>query len=639
MDRLQMESQDVAKRKYEEFISLFPGAITETTDDRGNLIKAINTKNLREELNLQTLEERQESYILSWPDKNKMKLEANLPTRSTLRPYEKESLFFDRTKNLYLEGDNLEILKIMQETYLGKIKLIYIDPPYNTGKDFIYNDNFYQDKKNYDISSNQYDYFGNRLISNLENSGRFHTNWLNMIYPRLLFARDLLKENGLIFISISEKELANLLKVGNEIFGEKNFVEIFSWQKTSTPPNLSLRTKKSIEYIVCFKKGNIETLKGLVKYSKSTNGLMNQSNSVKELVFRKEWTETSIEDGQISKGMYGSDAYDIELLNNVSIKNGKFVNDVRLRGKFKWSQKYLEEEVKNGTKIYIKTKILSPSYDKVDYEPEKPWNLIDKSFGVGTNENASDEVDLLFNKNFSENLYPKPTTLIKYLMSMIDLEEEIVLDFFSGSATTAHAVMELNAEDGGNRKFIMVQLPEETDQKSEAYKSGYKYITDIGKERIRRAGKKILENNKDKEGIEKLDIGFRVLKLDSSNMKDIYYTPQDTQQSVLEDLTDNIKEDRSELDLLFQVMLDLGVELSSTITEIDISGKKVFSVSDKYLLATFDKDIDEKTITEIAKRKPVFFVMRDASLTSDSVATNFEQIFNTYSPDTTRKVI
>ncbi len=633
MEKLNLETKNLAKDKFIKLAELFPNAITETIlgqDEEGNDIidRAIDADVLRQEIGEHVIEGREERYEFTWPDKRKSMLLANAPINKTLRPIREDSLNFDETENLYIEGDNLDVLKLLRETYLGKVKMIYIDPPYNTGNDFVYEDDFAQKMEDYKEVSGDFDEEGNRLFKNTDSNGRFHTDWLNMMYPRLKLARDLLSDDGIIFISIDDHEVSNLKKMCDEVFGESKFVEIFCWQKTSTPPNLSYKTKKSVEYILAYEKQNCGKLEGLIKYSKSTNGLMNQSNNVGILQFPHEYTETSMQDQKFKSGKYGTKSYDIELMNDIEIKDGKFTTDVILKGKFKWNQNYLNEQVKNGTKLYIKTKAFSPSYDKEEYDPEKPWNIIDKSFGVGTNVNASDELDNLFTINFSENLYPKPSSLISYLISMLDMKDSIILDFFSGSATTAHAAMELNAKDNGNRKYIMVQLPEKTDNDK------FETICEIGKERIRRAGKKIKEDYPDS----KFDDGFRVLRVDSSNMKDVYYKPEVYSQSFLDKMESNIKEDRNEEDLLFQVMLSLGIDLSSKIEKEKISDNKVLIVEDGFLISCFDEEISEGTVESIAKKQPYYAVFSEGKM-SDSTLANFEQIFDTYSPTTIRKVI
>lgn len=645
MEKLKMQTKNKVDVNIETIGSLFPNTVTEKIkgyDENSKPIieKAIDFDILKQELSKVIVEGREERYQMNWPGKKGAILRANAPINMTLRPCREESVDFDNTENLYIEGDNLEVLKLLQETYLNKVKMIYIDPPYNTGNDsLVYSDNFAMSSEKFSEESGQYDEDGKMLYDirkNNERNGKFHTDWLNMMYPRLKLARDLLSEDGVIFISIDDNEIENLKKMCNEVFGENNLIDIFSWKKTETPANLSKLTKKAIEYIVAYRKSNmINKLVGIKKESQSSNGLMNQTNSAHELIFPANIVDTGIKDGIIEKGEYGTKSYEIHLLDNTEVKDGYFVKPVKLYGKFKWSQDNLNKEIAKGTKISIRTVALSPSYEKQEYEVEKPWNIIERSVGVGTNENASKELDDLIGINVFD--FPKPTSLIKYLVNSCTAETDIILDFFSGSATTAHAVMQLNAEDGGNRKFIMVQIQELTDEKSEAYKSGYKNTCEIGKERIRRAGKKIKEENPDKA--DNLDTGFRVLKLDSSNMKDVFYNPGDINQSMLDEFESNIKEDRSSEDLLFQVMLDLGELLSSDIEEIEIQGKKVFNVGQGNIVACFDIDITEEVVKEIANMKPFYAVFRDSSLSNDSVATNFEQIFKTYSPNTIRKVL
>ena len=578
------------------------------------------------------IDDGEERYQFTWPDKRAHAHLANTPTTKTLRPCREESVDFDHTQNLYIEGDNLDVLKVIRETYLGKVKMIYIDPPYNTGNDFVYNDDFSQNADDYQENSGQFDNEGNCLVQNTESNGRFHTDWLNMIYPRLKVARDLLTEDGVIFISIGEQEIDNLKKCLNEIFGQSNNIETYIWESTFRPDNSSSIMRRNAEYIVCFAKNiaNIDKLVGEVKKKEGLPSLTKNSMKESILKFPADIVLTYLDDGIYRKGV--RDSY--ELLDDVEVKDGLIVNDFRLKGRMIWGQENLNREIASGTKIIIKGNGFVPYTDKGGDSVMSPTKIIPNKL-VGDVLSANAEMSKLFtNKVFP---YPKPLTLIKYLLSYFLNKEFIVLDFFSGSATTAHAVMQLNAEDGGNRKFIMVQLPEKTDEKSEAYKAGYKNICEIGKERIRRAGKKIKEENADKEGIDKLDIGFRVLKLDSSNMQDVYYTPKEfTEQDLF---ANNVKLDRTAEDLLFQVMLDLGVELSATIEQRTIDDKRVFFVNGNYLVACFDEAISESTITEIAKMQPRYFVMRDSSLASDNVANNFDQLFETYSKDTIRKIL
>ena len=635
MDKLKMHSPNITQQNIDKLLELFPNCKTEKQDANGELCIGIDFDLLKQELSKNIVEGPKERYQLNWPGKKEALLAANAPIAKTLRPCREESVDFDSTQNLFVDGDNLEALKLLQETYLGKVKMIYIDPPYNTGKDFIYADNFAESTGEYLRDSGQKDDEGNRLVANAESNGRFHSDWLSMIYSRLKLARNLLKDDGIIFISI-DNELANLTKICNEIFGEVGFIDIFSWQKTTTPPNLSKYTKKSCEYILCYQKIDCGTLKGLVKKSKSSNGLMNQTNPISKLEFPAGVVKTKLPDGFYKAGRYGTESYDIDLLDDASVKNGIFTESVMLKGKFKWSQGYLEEMIRDGATILIQTKAFSPSYEKLDYEPERPWNIINSNFNVGTNENGGSEVDSLFRKNFSENLYPKPTSLLKYLINTNVEKSDIVLDFFAGSGSTAHAVMQLNSEDKGDRRFIMVQLSEKCNEKSEAYKSGYKTVAEISKERIRRAGKKIKEENPEAIG---LDTGFRVLKIDSSNMNEVHYAPDSVAKVDLLDQIDHIKIDRSAEDLLFQVILDWGVDLSLPICKETIEGKEVYFVNDDDLVACFDKGIDEALIKALAAKKPLRVVFRDDGFVSDSVKINVEQIFKQLAPATDIKAI
>ena len=540
----------------------------------------------------------------------------------TLRPDRASSVDFDTTQNLYIEGDNLDVLKVLRETYLGKVKMIYIDPPYNTGNDFVYNDDFAQSKGDFEAQSGLFDEDGNQTIDpmqrNTESNGRFHTDWLNMIYPRLKVARDLLSDDGVIFISIDDNEIENLRKLCNEIFGNGNFVTQFIWKKKQGGGNDSSFVVAEHEYILCFTK----------------------SSSFLHLNLDKNYKlDDSLYPFKDDKGEYGlitldkaSIQFSQSLVFEIKDTGGNSYFPRIVKGKqscWRWSKAKVESQFdelvfKNG-KVYTKY-----------YRPEgvTPRSLlIDPIYG--RTESGNDDIKALFETNpFS---YPKPVLLVKHFCAIASSDDDIILDFFSGSATTAHAVMKLNAEDGGHRKFIMVQLPEVTDENSEARKAGYKNICEIGKERIRRAGEKV----KEEAGLQgqDLDIGFRVLKLDSSNMEDVYYTPEDFNSANLFNMVDNVKQDRTGEDLLFQVMLDLGIELSAKIEKTEIAGKEVWSVDSGYLTACFDRDVNEATITEIAKRKPAYFVMRDSSASSDNVLDNFDQLFQSVSPETNCRII
>lgn len=640
-----MQTADMADRNIEQIGALFPECLTERINSNGRVEQAIDFDKLRQLLAHDVVEGPEQRYQFTWPDKRAAIRLANTPTSKTLRPCRAESVDFDTTQNLYIEGDNLDVLKLLRENYLGKVKMIYIDPPYNTGNDFVYNDDFAQGKTEFEQRSGLFDAEGHQTIDpmqrNTEANGRFHTDWLNMIYPRLKVARDLLSDDGVIFISIDDNEVENLKKVGNEIFGESNFVGQWNWFKSATPPNLSYKIKKNIEYIIAYEKhkDNIR-YSGLQKVSSSSDPFTKPQNSLKVLTFPAGSIQTNLKDGVYSKGIYGTDKFPNELLNDLIVENGTNSNAVSFRNKFIWVQSTLDENLKQKLKVYL-SKSLVLSYKRAEYNPECPPNLIDQNVQVSTTEQAGSDLDSLFDK-ISVFDYPKPVSLLTYLLRFKNDPSSIVLDFFSGSATTAHAVMQLNAEDGGNRKFIMVQLPEKTDPKSQAYDAGYPNICEIGKERIRRAGKKIKEENKDKEAIDRLDTGFRVLKLDSSNMADVYYTPAETpieQTLGFEAFEDNIKPDRTAEDLLFQVMPECNLPLSSRIEEREIHGKKVYAVDGNYLVACFDRDIDEQVITEIARMQPYYFVMRDASAATDNVLDNFDQIFNAYSKETIRRIL
>ena len=631
-----MQTRNQAEDKFKKLQELFPNAVTEVMNENGEIEKAIDKDILMQEISSKVVEGREERYQFTWPDKKQSILAANAPISKTLRPCRDESKNFDTTENLYIEGDNLEVLKLLQETYLGKIKMIYIDPPYNTGNDFVYNDDFKQTTDEYLEDSGQFDEEGNRLDKNLESNGRFHTDWLNMIYPRLKLARNLLSDDGVIFISIDDNEQSNLKKICDEIFGEGNFIGVFKWNKSQNPPSLSKTIRHKFDYVVCYKKNNLQNKLYGGTVSGGDSPIYNGGNPISKLTFPPNSVRFSISDGSYNKSFESN----IKLLRSVNIVNGMNEDELHLSGQFRWSQDTLEKEIKNGTEIIIKSNKFSPRYSRVGEREMIPSDLLSLSENnVDTNEKGRKEVEGLIGEEIFS--FPKPTSLVNFFINSMTYYDKggIILDFFSGSATTAEAVMQLNAEDGGNRKYIMVQLPEETDEKSEAYKAGYKNICEIGKERIRRAGEKILEENKDKENIDKLDVGFRVLKTDTSNMKDVYYTPENTEQSFLDSLEDNIKEDRTQEDLLFQVMLDLGVPLSSNIEVEQIEDAKVFKVEDRFLVACFDGAISDEVVRQIADMKPFYAVFRDMSMKNDSVAVNFEQIFESVSTETIRKVL
>jgi adenine-specific DNA-methyltransferase len=636
MDKLKMHSPDLTQANIAKVRELFPGCVTEAANVDGSIRLTVDFDQLRQELSYNLVEGLQERYQLNWPGKAASLALSNAPTAKTLRPMIADSVNFDATCNIYIEGDNLDALKLLRETYLGSIKMIYIDPPYNTGNDFLYNDDFAETSEEYLKRSLQKDDEGNRLTVNKETNGKFHSDWLSRINARLRVARHLLTDDGLIFISIDD-ELANLKKLCDEVFGASNFIDIFSWQKTTTPPNLSKKTKKTCEYILCYQKRESGPLVGLRKDSVSSNGLMNQTNSVGTLTFPAHQTTTKLKDGAYKAGRYGTKSYEIDLLSDTEVNDGVFVAPVVLRGKFKWSQPYLNKALEDGVKLAIQTIAFSPSYEKAEYDPEKPWNLLNKASGVGTNENASDELDQLFSQNFSERLYPKPVSLLKYLIRTNMGDGDTLLDFYSGSATSAHALLEVNAEDGLQRRFIMVQLDEPVDENSFAAKSGFKTISDIGRERIRRAGKKILAT-KVNDSWDR-DVGFRALRIDTSNMADVFYTPDVTNQGDLLAQVDSIKQDRTAEDLLFQVLVDWGVDLTLPIRRENVHGKTVFFVDENALIACFDTGVTEELVKELAGHEPVRVVFRDTGFVSDAVKINVEQIFHQLSPSTEVKAI
>ncbi|HCH92148.1 MAG TPA: site-specific DNA-methyltransferase [Clostridiales bacterium] len=658
-----MMSMDNVQMNVEKIQKLFPNAVTEVLRD-GKPTLAIDFDVLKQELSAELIDDKEERYQMTWPDKKKSILLANTPISATLRPCKEESVDFDHTQNLYIEGDNLDVLKLLQETYLGKIKMIYIDPPYNTGNDFVYNDDFAMDSDEYADTSGQYDEQGNRLFQNTESNGRFHTDWLNMIYPRLKVAKDLLADDGVIFIHIDENEVYTLQVICNEIFGANNELGTIIWDK---------RNPKGAVVGVAYQHESI------LVYCKDKNAF-----ATVPFIKEKEHARMMIEKVAFLIKKYGG-------VNN--IVREEYKNWLKEHKKEFSGGEIAYNLIDDNGSIYRIVSMAAP--DKPETRSHRPlihpitqkpcavsangWRFTDATmdalvlsnrieFGIDETTVPNQKYYLKDNmfEAFSSLLYfggsddamglpfdnPKPIYVAKKIIKSISDNCLTVLDFFSGAATTAHAVMQLNAEDGGNRKYIMVQLPEKCDEKSEAYKAGYKTICDIGKERIRRAGKKILQESgvcRVESGVDDnstlhtsnstLDIGFRVLKLDSSNMKDVYYKPSDYSQGFLGQLEDNIKADRTPLDLLFQVMLDLGKPLSAKIEEREIAGKHVFVVDDNDLVACFDSNVTEDVVKTIAQLKPLYAVFRDSGLSSDSVGANFDQIFATYSPNTTRKVL
>lgn len=632
-----MQSSNGVEDNITKIAQLFPDCVTETVDERSGQPKhLIDFEKLKQNLSDSVMSERAERYQFTWPDKSKAILLANSPINATLRPCREDSVDFDNTQNLYIEGDNLDVLKCLKETYLHKVKMIYIDPPYNTGNDFVYEDDFAQSSEEYLANSGQFDEQGNRMFTNAESNGRFHTDWLNMIYPRLKVARDLLTDDGVIFISIDDNEVENLRKVCDEVFGEQNFVDCLHWKKKKQPSFLAKHTAKVMEYVIVYAKNTFKLEKlSIEKVSDSNKKVININNKVSSRIFKPGVRVKSEEQtGIIKAGVYTGRSMDVEYKNDIYYENGRTTNEVEVVSKFSDSQSNIDTFIQKDL-LYI-TKNFLLRRDVGEEAAEKRKSITDLLLNdYGDNQESDKEFLELFDKKYFD--YTKPIKLIYNLVKSNFTEEGIILDFFSGSATTAHAVMQLNSEDGGNRKFIMVQLPEKTDEKSEAFKAGYKNICEIGKERIRRAGKKIKEESPLTS--QDLDTGFRVLKLDSTNMQDIYYSPKDISQADLFSQVDNVKPDRTGEDLLFQVMLELGATLDSKIETTTVAGKTIYNVAEGYLVACFDPDVTDDVVKSIAQMQPAYAVLRDTSMKDDSTATNFEQIFKTYSPDTVTKIL
>ena len=637
MDKLRMQSSNGVEDNITKIAQLFPDCVTETVDERSGQPKhLIDFEKLKQNLSDSVMSERAERYQFTWPDKSKAILLANSPINATLRPCREDSVDFDNTQNLYIEGDNLDVLKCLKETYLHKVKMIYIDPPYNTGNDFVYEDDFAQSSEEYLANSGQFDEQGNRMFTNAESNGRFHTDWLNMIYPRLKVARDLLTDDGVIFISIDDNEVENLRKVCDEVFGEQNFVDCLHWKKKKQPSFLAKHTAKVMEYVIVYAKNTFKLEKlSVEKVSDSNKKVININNKISSRIFKPGVRVKSEEQtGIIKAGVYTGRSMDVEYKNDIYYENGRTTNEVEVVSKFSDSQSNIDTFIQKDL-LYI-TKNFLLRRDVGEEAAEKRKSITDLLLNdYGDNQESDKEFLELFDKKYFD--YTKPIKLIYNLVKSNFTEEGIILDFFSGSATTAHAVMQLNSEDGGNRKFIMVQLPEKTDEKSEAFKAGYKNICEIGKERIRRAGKKIKKESP--LTTQDLDTGFRVLKLDSTNMQDIYYSPKDISQADLFSQVDNVKPDRTGEDLLFQVMLELGATLDSKIETTTVAGKTIYNVAEGYLVACFDPDVTDDVVKYIAQMQPAYAVLRDTSMKDDSTATNFEQIFKTYSPDTVTRIL
>ena len=632
MDKVKMQSMDITADNIEKIGALFPEAVTEVKKD-GKVTKAIDfdvLKNLLIAGNTEIAEGRKERYEFNWPEKKKHARLANQPTTSTLRPVREDSVDFDTTENLYIEGDNLEVLKLLQNGYAGRIKMIYIDPPYNTGNDFVYNDDFKASEQNFKEANSYYDEDGNVIAdANTTSNGRFHTDWLNMMYPRLKLAKNLLSDDGVIFISIDDNEVENLRKICDEIFGINNFISQMVWKNKYGAGGGTSKIANIHEYILIYSKNELDSI-----YCELSEELQAQYKNKDEYF--------SIRGGYVTQPMATTSKGERVNLMYEIVHNGEIIKPPK-GGRWIWSKEKFDKayaenkivinKIKNGYSVRFKQYLRD---DDGNLRKGTQMSLISNIYNQ---EGSKEFSEIMDDKRIFG--FPKPINLLKQFfkweINNNNNGDMIVLDFFSGSATTAHAVMQLNAEDNGNRKFIMVQLPEKTAEKSEAYKAGYKNICEIGKERICRAGKKIKEESPLTTA--DLDTGFRVLRLDSSNMKDVFYKPEEFTQENIALFADNVKADRTDEDLLFQTMLSHKIELSVKIEELTLAGKKAFSVDDGYLIACFDKDITIDTIEAIAKRKPVYAVVRDASFNGDSTAENFEQIFRQFSPDTVRKVI
>ena len=629
MDKLKMQTENIVDENIEFIGKKFPNCIVEAKDEAGKVTKMVDFDLLKQELSKVVVDGDKERYQMTWPDKKQAILTANSPIAKTLRPCKEKSVDFDNTKNIYIEGDNLDVLKLLRETYLGKVKMIYIDPPYNTGNDFVYNDDFATDTEEYLERSNQVDEEGNRMVANNESNGRFHTDWLNMIYPRLKVAKDLLTDDGIIFVSIDDNEIDNLSKMMSEIYGNQNFICKFIWEKTVNPNSTFNNVGIVHEYVLC--------------YSKSLTKLKALELNEKELA-----DYTGHDDFESERGPYKlvglnktGTVNDLRpnLMYDITAPDGSIIKP---NPRWRWSKEKFDNGIKNDRVVFKSFGDKWSVYYKQYLFEDTEGNKIERGSLIktiisdcGRTTNGSLEISEIMGKGVFD--FPKPVALISRLIEIASSNNDIIMDFFSGSATTAHAVLKVNSMHETKRKFLLVQLPEVCSNEK------YDTICDIGEERIRRAGKKIKEENP--MLTQTFDTGFRVFKLDSSNMKDTYYKPSEYNINLLDALDENIKPDRTPEDLLFQVMLDLGLMLDSKIEEKNINGKKVFIVGEYNdmvkpdLICCFDSNVDNNTVTEIAKMQPRFAVFRDSSMAKDSVAVNFDQLFETYSPSTTRKVL
>ena len=618
-----MQTADGVQDNISRIAELFPECITEVNDQMGGVKRSIDFDKLRQLLSSDIVEGNEERYQFTWPDKRKAILAANAPINATLRPCQEESVDFDTTQNLYIEGDNLDVLKCLKETYLHKVKMIYIDPPYNTGNDFVYEDDFAESASDYLANSGQFDKQGNRLVTNTESNGRFHTDWLNMIYPRLKVARDFLTEDGVIFISIDDNEVENLRKVCDEIFGESNFIATLVWERAYSPKNDAKYISNSHDYVLMYAKSAANFVIGRLERTAEANARYSNPDNDPRGVWKP--SDMSVK------------TYNAECDYSITTPSGRVVEPPAGRC-WSLSRNAFRERLQDN-RIWFgsdgsSVPCIKRFITELKHDGMAPTSILFYKDVGHSQEGAQEVVSLFGDKGVFDG--PKPVRLLERLITLANLKEDsIVLDFFSGSATTAHAVMKKNVEKEKNCRFIMVQLPEEVSDKKKD--QGYKNICEIGKERIRRAGAKIKEENPEKA--QHLDTGFRVLKLDSSNMKDVFYSPKETSQLELFRYVDNVKDDRTSEDLLFQVMLELGATLDSKIEESVVDGKTIYNVADSYLVACFDQEVSDEVVTAIAKMQPTYAVLRDTSLANDATATNFEQIFKTYAPNTTTKIL
>lgn len=648
-----MESEDIQQDNVAKIAALFPNCVTEARDEDGHLKKAINFEMLKQMLSDSVIDG-DEAYEFTWVGKKASIVEANRPIRKTLRPVKADSVNWDTTENLYIEGDNLEVLKLLQESYLGKVKMIYIDPPYNTGNDFIYNDDFKMSSEEYADESGAFDDEGNRMFKNTDSNGRFHSDWCSMIYPRLMLARNLLSEDGVIFISIDDNEQENLKKICDEVFGEENFIAQLVWEKKKKGAFLSKSYINMKEYILVFCKkdssfngliGEITTEEGTYPCIKTTNARGVRTIRKGTPSKYKESNYTIASGTRVSSGNM-----ELIYLDDLVVRDGTLEKDVKIDSNWIYSQEKLDEYSEQGL-VYItqdnyirrivndrRVKMLKDLLSRVGSDGESlPIFEYDENLnngGWGTNEDANDELHHLLGEQYIFD-FSKPTRLLAKLFQSIEGKNCTILDFFSGSAASADAVMQLNAADGGKRKYIMVQIAEQTQEGSPAQKAGYKNICEIGKERIRRAAKKIHEDNPDAT----FDDGFRVLRLDDTNMNNVYYAAGDYTQDMLMMMESNVKSDRTDLDLLFGCLLEWGLPLSLPYTSETIEGCTVHTYNDGDLIACFDENVPESVIKAIAKRQPLRAVFRDSSFASSPEKINVGEIFKSLAPDTRVKVI